>query len=60
MQVRDLIEQLQRFDPRANVTVEARGSARNLESGMTINFQESCVIDEVVTAAGELVIIAIQ
>ncbi len=58
MQVRDLIESLQMFDPRANVTVQISGTARH-PSGVEVHFEERGGVDRITTEAGEPVIVAL-
>jgi hypothetical protein len=59
MQVRDLIEQLQRFEPSSEVKVEAEGVAHH-PSGLKMQFEMHCNIDKVKSAQGEAVIVAYQ
>lgn len=59
MQVRDLIEQLQRFDPRQDVTVQFRGTARHQGSGLEVPFNKRGEVDHIKIEAGEPVIVAL-
>jgi hypothetical protein len=58
MQVRDLIEELQRFDPRARVRIEISGTARH-PSGIEVTFDQEADVDCVKSEAGEPLVVAV-
>jgi hypothetical protein len=59
MQVRDLIDQLQRFEPTANVRVELNDSVGHM-SGMLRRFSERGKVESVEVEQAEPVIIAFE
>lgn len=59
MKVRDLMEQLQRFEPSQEVKVTAEGRAYH-PSGISMQFEVDCNIDKVKAVQGEAVIVAYE
>jgi len=53
MQVRDLIEELERFDPNAKVTANFMALAQSEERGVLMEVKEVASVEGVIPAAGE-------